>query len=372
MRYLTFGRATGLRVSEIALGTSRFGPAPGGGPQAGADRSAQAPPLWARRGGGADREEARKIFDGFAEAGGTFLDTADCYQSGEAETLLGEFLSADRDHFVLATKFTCGDAPQPGVSGTGNSRKNIVRSVEASLRRLRTDYIDLYWAHFPDALTPTEEILAALDHLTRSGKILHAGLSNFPAWRVSRAVTLAETRPWSPVIGVQSEYHLINRTAERETLPMAEALGLGVAVWSPLGGGLLTGAYRRGPKGWVNAEGRRHPRHHTDRAEAIVAALGEVAAETGAPPSHVALAWVRARAARSATALVPLVGPRSAAQLTEYLQALETVLTPEQTARLDEVSAEPPGSPHEITALVRDSLLGGSAGQVDGPSVPVA
>ncbi len=368
MRYLTFGRTTGLRVSEIALGTSHFG---GTGTSTGATPRPGGP-LWARRSDGPDREEARKIFDRFAEAGGTFLDTADCYQYGRAEELLGEFVAADRDHFVLATKFTAGDRPDAGVSGTGNSRKNIIRSAEASLRRLGTDRIDLFWAHFPDALTPTEEILAALDHLVGAGKILYAGLSNFPAWRVARAVTLAETRAWSPIIGVQSEYNLVNRTAERETLPMAEALGLGVAAWSPLAGGLLSGGYRRTPEGWTSASGRRHPRHNTDRVETVVDAVRDIAAEAGVPPSHVAFAWLRARADRSATGVVPLVGPRADGQLAEYLRALDTTLTAEQVARLDGVSAEPPGTPHEITALVHDSLVGGSAERMATPRVPVA
>lgn len=205
MRYTAFGRKTGLRVSEFCLGTVNFG---------------------TRWGGGADREEARAIFDRFAKAGGTFIDASDSYQSGQAEEMLGDFLAKDRDHFVLATKFGIGSA-RPRISQTGNSRKNIVRSVEASLKRLGTDYIDLYWAHFPDALTPVEEILAAVDDLVRSGKILHAGLSNFPAWRVSRAVTIAELRGSSSIIGVQAEYSLVERTADRELLPMAAGLGLG-------------------------------------------------------------------------------------------------------------------------------------------------
>jgi aryl-alcohol dehydrogenase-like predicted oxidoreductase len=162
MRYTIFGRRTGLRVSQYALGTANFGTG------------------W---GAGAEPDEARKMFDRFAEAGGNFLDTADAYQFGESETLLGQFIAADRDDFVLATKFTNGATPRPGLSKTGYSRKNLRFSIEASLKRLDTDYIDLLWVHFPDDLTPVEEILRGIDDLVRQGKILHAGLSNFPAWR---------------------------------------------------------------------------------------------------------------------------------------------------------------------------------------------
>jgi aryl-alcohol dehydrogenase-like predicted oxidoreductase len=206
MNYEIFGRRTGLRVSELALGTGNFGTG------------------W---GYGAEPEDARKMFDRFVQAGGTFIDTADTYQFGQSERLVGELIASDRDTFVLATKYTLGSIPNGGVSRLGNSRKNMMRSVEDSLKRLNTDRIDLYWAHFPDEVTPVEEILRAFDDLVRAGKILYAGLSNFPAWRVSRAVTLADLHGWAPVVGVQIEYSLADRTADREILPMAEGLGLG-------------------------------------------------------------------------------------------------------------------------------------------------
>lgn len=223
MRYTAFGHRTGLRVSEYALGTANFG-----------------------TGWGADAEpdEARRIFDRFAEAGGTFLDSAEGHQFGESEELTGKLVSADRERFVLATKFALGAAPRPDISRTGNSRKTMVASVEASPKRLGTDYIDLLWVHFPDQLTPMEELLRGLDDLVSAGKTHHAALSNFPAWRVSRAVTLADLRNQSPIIGIRHGYSLVERTAERELLPTAESLGLGAALWSPLGGGLLTGTYR--------------------------------------------------------------------------------------------------------------------------------
>lgn len=315
--------------------------------------------------------DARLMFDRFATAGGTFIDTADCYQAGESERVLGDLLAADRDHFVLSTKFTLGTSPEPQIWHTGNSRKTMVRALEASLRRLKTDYVDLFWAHFCDEVTPIDEIVAAFDDLVRAGKILYSGLSNFAAWRVSRAVTMTEIRGWSPVVGVQSDYSLVARTAERELLPMAESLGLGAALWSPLGGGLLTGRYRRSREGWVG--GRRViTTGNTDQNEEIVATLGDVARESGASPSQVAMAWVRGKAARLGTAAVPIIGPRTPEQLTEYLDALDLVLTSDQLSRLNRASAVPLGTPHEVSMAVRDDALGGDASRLARPAVPVA
>src|SRR5918995_6625904 len=184
MRYKIFGRRAGLRVSEVALGAANFG---------------------TRWGHGAERDGAKKVFDAYVEAGGNFIDTADTYQFGESEELVGEFIAADRDYFVLATKYTLGTTATDGISRTGNSRKNMIRSVEGSLRRLKTDRIDLYWAHFADGVTPMEEIVRGFDDLVRAGKILYAGLSNFPAWRISRAATIAELRSFTPIAGLQVE-----------------------------------------------------------------------------------------------------------------------------------------------------------------------
>ncbi|MCZ0985926.1 aldo/keto reductase [Streptomyces diastatochromogenes] len=351
MRYTTFGRRTGLRVSEYALGTGNFG---------------------TRWGAGAEPDEARQIFDGFAEAGGTFLDTADSYQFGESEELVGKFVAADRDHFVLATKFTNGAAPQPGISRTGNSRKNMVASLEASLRRLGTDYVDLYWVHFPDDLTPMEEILRGLDDLVTSGKILHVALSNFPAWRVSRAVTLADLKNWAPVTGIQVEYSLVERTADRELLPMAESLGLGAALWSPLGGGLLTGKYRRSAEGRLTDLKAVIHTESTEQKTAVVDAVLAVAEETGATPAQVSVSWLRERAAQASVSYVPIIGPRNPAQLDEYLAALDVRLTPKQFAHLSEVSAIPLGVPHEAAAGARDAVQGGDARRVTPPATPVA
>ncbi|WP_017237630.1 aldo/keto reductase [Streptomyces sp. SS] len=351
MRYTTFGRLTGLRVSEYALGTANFGTG------------------W---GAGAEPDEARRIFDRFAEAGGTFLDSADAYQFGESEELTGKLISADRDHFVLATKFALGSAPQPAISRTGTSRKNTVASVEASLKRLGTDYIDLLWVHFPDELTPMEELLRGLDDLVSTGKIHHAALSNFPAWRVSRAVTLADLKSWTPIVGIQHEYSLVERTADRELLPMAESLGLGAALWSPLGGGLLTGKYRSSAEGRLSDLGMVIHTESTGQKTAVVDTVLAVAEETGVTPAQVAVAWVRERAARSVATLVPIIGPRTLAQLESYLGALDVQLTDAQYSRLAEVSAVPLGAPHEGIGASLHRLQGGSADRVTAPVVPVA
>jgi aryl-alcohol dehydrogenase-like predicted oxidoreductase len=357
MRYTTFGRNNGLRVSEYGLGTANFGTGwrAGGG--------------W---GPGAEPTEARKIFDRFAEAGGTLIDTAENYQAGESEQLLGEFLGADRAHFVLTGKYSMNGVGPQTVSNTGNSRRYMVQALEASLRRLNTDHLDMYWVHAPDGLTPMEEILRGLDDLVSAGKIRYFGLSNFPAWRVSRATAIAELRGWSPVAGIQVEYSLVDRTAERELLPMAQALGLGAALWSPLGGGLLTGKYRQGATGRISDLKAVGFFEDTAQKTAIVDAVLDVAAELGVPASHVAIAWMRQEGARAATAYVPIIGPRSVAQLDDYLDALDVTLTPAQFARLDEVSAIRLGTPHELNAWSVSPIRGGDASAIDEPAIPVA
>jgi aryl-alcohol dehydrogenase-like predicted oxidoreductase len=352
MRYRTFGRRTGLRVSEYCLGTGNFGTG------------------W---GAGADAAESRRIFDRFAEAGGTLIDTADSYQRDtESENMLGEFLAGDREHFVVATKYTNGAGQRPRVSETGNSRKNMIRSLEGSLRRLRTDYVDIYWAHFPDRMTPVEEIVMAFDDLVRAGKILHGALSNFPAWRAARAATIAEIRGWSPIVGIQVEYSLADRTADREIMPMAEGLGLGVAHYHPLAGGLLTGKYRGNAEGRMTVRARGYHTEDTEQRTAIVDALLAVAGQIGAPPAQIAMAWLRQRADESSTALVPVIGPRTLDQLDDYLQALDVRLSAEQFALLSSVSAVQLGVPHDASDAQLPALAGGEPDRVLLPSVPVA
>lgn len=248
----------------------------------------------------------------------------------------------------------------------------MVRAVEASLRRLNTEYIDLLWTHFPDTLTPMEEMLRGFDDLVRAGKVLYVALSNFPAWRVARAATIADLRGWAPLIGIQVEYSLVERTAERELLPMADSLGLGAALWSPLGGGLLTGKYRRSNAGRLTDWQRLVHQETTAQKTAIVDAVLAIAAETGATAAQVSMAWLRERGARATTALIPIIGPRSVAQLDDYLGALTVSLTAEQYARLDEVSAVALGVPHEASAGVVNSVLGGDSSRVVRPQIPVA
>jgi len=352
VRYLTFGRRTGLRVSEYCLGTGNFGTG------------------W---GAGADSAESRRMFDRFADAGGTLLDTADSYQRDtESEHMLGVFLAHDRDHFVVATKYTNGAGAKPRVSETGNSRKNMIRSLEGSLRRLRTDYVDIYWAHFPDRMTPTEEIVRAFDDLVQAGKILHGALSNFPAWRVARAATIAELRGWSPVAGIQVEYSLAERTADRELVPMAEAMGLAATFYHPLAGGLLTGKYRGHAEGRMTIRARGYHTEDTEQRTAVVTALLAVAAEIGLPPAQVAMAWLRERAARASTALIPIIGPRTVDQLDDYLSALDVTLSGDQFARLSDISSAAMGVPHDAADAQQPALAGGLPDRTVPPPIPVA
>ncbi len=341
MRYSTFGRRTGLRVSEVALGTGNFGTG------------------W---GHGAERDEARQIFDGYVEAGGNFLDTANGYQAGQAESLLGEFIATDRDSFVVASKYTMGTTPAAGISHMGNSRKNMVRAVEESLRRLNTDHIDLLWAHISDGLTPMEEIMRGFDDLVSAGKIHYIGLSNFPAWRVARADLLAELRGWAPVAGIQLEYSLAERSADRELLPMAEALGLAVTQWSPLAGGFLTGKYRSDNSDNRAAKlGMLVHAETSARQTALLDTLLSVAQDTDSTPTHIAIAWLLHKARHSSTSLIPILGSRTRAQFDATLGALSVSLSDAHYARLNEASAVALGVPHEQTEQTLEMLSGGRA-----------
>jgi aryl-alcohol dehydrogenase-like predicted oxidoreductase len=340
MRYRVFGR-TGLRVSTLALGAGIFGTA------------------W---GYGAEPADAKTIFDRYRAAGGNFIDTADAYQFGESETMLGDFIAAERDDIVLATKFSLGSSPAAGLQGTGNSRKAMVQAVEGSLKRLETDRIDLLWAHMPDGVTPMDEIVRGFDDLARAGKILYAGLSDFPAWRVATGATIAALKGWEPISAIQIEYSLVERTVERELLPMAAGFGLGVVGWSPLGGGLLTGKYRRGESGRKQGFGRVvHDENDAVKTAALDAVLA-LSAETGASPSQVAIAWVLQKG------VLPIIGPRTPAQLDDNLAAAGVELSTEQVARLDSASAVPLGFPHDVVAGARGMLAGGKADLVDAPS----
>ncbi|WP_329347338.1 aldo/keto reductase [Streptomyces sp. NBC_01261] len=347
MRYQTLGRLTGLRVSEYALGTANFGTS-----------DASAGP-----------EGSRRIFEAFVAAGGTTFDTSNLYQDGQAETVLGGLLGGQRDDFVVITKYsgTRQDQPRPGT--TGNSRKTMIRSLEASLRRLNTDYVDVFMPHFPDGTTPVEEILAGFDDLIRSGKILHGGLSNFPAWRVSGAAVRADLCNLAPLVGIQTEYSLAERSAERELLPMAQAHGLGAFLYSPLAGGLLTGKYRQGEQGRLTARGDAI--EGTAQRTAVVDAVLAIADEVDASAVQVSLAWLRRRAALAHTALIPIVGPRSLTHLEEYLRSLHLELSEQHYQLLDQVGAVRMGTPHEDVATALNHGFDGDRSLLDPPAVPV-
>lgn len=347
MRYKMLGKATGLKVSELVLGAGMFGRTSGYG----------APP-----------EEVRRIITAFANAGGNFIDTADNYEHGLSERLIGDVIAASRDDFVIATKFGRGASGDPALARLGDSRKNMVQSIEASLKRLKTDHIDLYFAHMDDFVTPMDEIARGLDDLARAGKIVYAGLSNFPAWRVAAATTTAVLRGWTPIAAIQIEYSLLERTAERELLPMAEGFGLGVMGWAPLAAGLLTGKYRRGERG--RATDLKESVLHLDgpNNDAVIDALVAVAAEIGAKPGQVALAWVKAKG------VFPVVGIRTREQLDDHLGAASIKLSAEQIRRLDAITAIPLGYPHTLNTSPeqRAVMTGGRFDQIDYPRRTVA
>lgn len=331
MRYLTFGR-TGLRVSELVLGAMTFG-----------DPESV----------GAAPEECRRILDAYADAGGNVVDTAVNYRGGASEEILGELLRGRRDRFVLATKYTVTrDAGDP--NGGGNHRKNLRLSLETSLRRLRTDHIDVYWVHIWDRHTPVEETMRALDDAVTAGKVLYVGISDSPAWVVSRANTLAEWRGWTPFAGLQVPYSLLNRDAERELLPMAEAYGLSVTAWSPLGGGVLSGKYGRPD---APERSRLTPGSIAERDLAIAREVEAVAQELGATSAQVALAWTRARSA----AVLPMIGARTVEQLTENLGCLDVVLEPSLVDRLSAATGFEPGFPSAFIEQTTPWVLGAAA-----------
>lgn len=340
MRYKLFGRS-GLRVSELALGTMTFGED------------------W---GWGASKDASRAVFDAYANAGGNFIDTANRYTEGTSEKYVGEFIHADREHFVLATKYTL-KMRQGDPNFGGNHRKNMMQAVHASLKRLNTDYIDLYWLHAWDFTTPVEEVLRGLDDLVRQGKVLYVGISDTPAWVVAQANTLADWRGWSRFVGLQIRYSLADRTAERDLLPMARALDMAVTPWSVLGAGALTGKYNADPK----AEGRAARWGVVERDLKIATEISAVAQELGATNSQVAIAWVLAQQSPHHAPLIPLLGARKVEQLTDNLGALNVKFSPEQLQRLDTATKIELGFPHEFlrSENVQDLVFGGTAGWLD-------
>lgn len=314
-------------------------------------------------GWGAGKDEARQIYDAYRAAGGNFIDTANIYTNGTSEEFVGEFIHDHRQEIVLATKYTNAGAGNDPNAG-GNHRKSMVQALEASLRRLRTDYIDLYWLHVWDRMTPVEEVMRAFDDLVRQGKVLYIGVSDAPAWWIAQANTMADLRGWTRFAGLQIEYSLVERTVERELIPMAKALNLGLVAWSPLGGGLLTGKYHSNA-----AAGGRYSTgpikqflrtgEQTDR---IVSALQKVGAEAGRSPAQVALAWLRYRD----IPVIPIVGARRIAQLQDNLDSLTLELSEKQVSELNEVSAIELGFPHDFYELemVKGMIYGGMRDRV--------
>ena len=338
MRYKLLGR-TGLRVSELALGTMTFGDD------------------W---GWGADKDESRAMFDAFAEAGGNFIDTANRYTGGTAERLVGEFVGEDRDRFVVATKYTLShDGQDPNAAG--NHRKSLVTSLEASLRRLGMDYVDVYWVHIWDTCTPIEETLRALDDQVRAGKVLYVGMSDAPAWLIARANAIAEERDWTPFCALQTQYSLVERNAERELLPMSVNLDIAFTAWGALGTGLLSGKYNGDPTGGGGRIATAGWGEISEQKLAVAAAVIEVAKDAGATPSQVALSWVRQRSATT----IPVVGARKVSQLRDNLGCVDVTLTDEQRARLDEASAIELGFPYDFIRGGRSSWLGQVIERVD-------
>ena len=342
MQYRLLGNS-GLRVSEAALGTMTFGEE------------------W---GWGSPRDEARKVYDAFREAGGNFIDTANFYTNGTSESFIGEFMKDHRQSVVLATKYS-NAAPGTDPNAAGNQRKNMMQSVEASLKRLHTDYIDLYWVHIWDQITPVEEVMRGLDDLVRAGKVLYVGISDAPAWWIAQANTLAHLRGWSPFIGLQIEYNLIERTVERELVPMAKALNLGLTAWSPLARGMLTGKYHghgSSEQGRMNNDTMKGLMPEKQRTERIVAAIKTVSDETGRSMAQVALAWLRYRP----VPVIPIIGARKLSQLQDNLASLELTLSADQLRTLDEASRIELGFPYSIYALesARSTMYGGLRDQI--------
>ncbi|GAS98279.1 rhizopine catabolism protein [Mycolicibacterium canariasense] len=330
--YRLVGRS-GLRVHPLSLGTMTFG---------------------TRWGWGADRDTARQIFEAYVERGGNLIDTAVNYTDGESECMVGELIAPRREQLILSTKYTLSRRPDDANSG-GNHRLNMIRSVETSLRQLATDRIDLLYVHAWDFTTSPEEVMRGLDDLVRSGKVVYVGISNTPAWRIAQMQTLADLRGWTPLIALQVEYSLVQRTAEHELIPMAAELGLGIMPWSPLGGGVLTGKYTEehlDHEASDSATGTRpgviaSSGNMTQRALGIADIVRSIATEVDATPAQVALAWVLQQPATTS----PIIGARTLSQAVQNLEALDITLGDDHVARLS--AASDPGAIFPAKFLAR-------------------
>ena len=330
MNYKLLGRS-GLKVSELCLGTMGFGKEWNWGP---------------------DKETSLKILDAYAGKGGNFIDTANRYTEGTSEKIIGEFIHSNRDNFILATKFSLHDN-LTNVNASGNNRKNMMRSVEESLKRLNTDFIDLFYLHIWDNLTPMDEVLRGLDDLVKQGKVNYIGISDTPAWLVSQAQTMAELMGWSRFVALQVEYSLLQRTPERELIPMAKHYNLTITPWAPLAGGALTGKYTKGDTGRLPKESKRL----NERAVKITEEVMVIAKELNVQPSSVALKWTM----QQGFSCIPIIGATKPEQLLENLNCLDVNLSNEQINRLNQVSKIELGFPGDffLEEGVKNVLYGG-------------
>jgi aryl-alcohol dehydrogenase-like predicted oxidoreductase len=336
--YITLGRS-GLRVSPFCLGAMTFGEDLG----------------W-----GSSVEESQRIIDRFIELGGNFIDTANFYTKSHSEKIIGDHVgrhSARRERLVIATKFS-GNLYPGDPNGGGSGRKSVIAACENSLRRLQTDYIDLYWLHNWDVHTPIDETMAALEDLVRAGKVRYLGVSDTPAWKVAEANVTARLRGWSAFIGLQIEYSLLERSVEQELVPMALELGLGITPWSPLKSGVLSGKYTRHNAGQIKADrGILADSHLTEKAYAIVDELGIIAKAHDSTAARVALAWVQAQPGVTST----IIGARRLAQLEDNVKALEVKLSAEELGRLDALTKPVFGFPQNMQSWFPSIHNGGTS-----------
>lgn len=331
MKYKLLGRS-GLKVSELCLGTMGFGTEAG----------------W-----GADKEASFSIMDAYANAGGNFLDTANIYKLGTSEKIIGEYINQrDRDYWVVATKYSLKDN-DTNANASGNNRKNMMRSVEESLKRLKTDFIDVFYLHIWDDLTPIDEVLRGLDDLISQGKINYAAISDTPAWVVAKGNTMAELMGWRQFIALQVEYSLLQRTPERDLIPMAKSYGMTVTPWAPLAGGALSGKYLRGEQGRIKPESNRL----NENSERITKEVVAIAEKMGVSPAHVALKWTM----QQGFSCIPIVGATKLEQLQDNLKAADVMVSDEDIQRLNAASEIDLGFPGKFfqEAGVRQSNYGG-------------
>jgi aryl-alcohol dehydrogenase-like predicted oxidoreductase len=345
--YVTLGRS-GLRVSPLCLGAMTFGEDLG----------------W-----GSSVEESQQIIDRYLELGGNFIDTANFYTRSHSEKIIGDHIGrhpARRDRAVIATKFS-GNLYPGDPNGGGSGRKALINACENSLRRLQTDYIDLYWLHMWDVNTPIDETMAALDDLVRAGKVRYLGVSDTPAWKIVEANLLARFRGWSPFVGLQIEYSLLERTVEQELVPMATEFGLGITPWSPLKGGVLSGKYTRGNAGQHQADrGAMVDSFLNEKTYALIDELQVIAEGHQTTVASAALAWLHAQPAVTSI----IVGARRISQFEDNVRAVDVNLTEDEIARLDARTRPRLGFPHSMMEMAPGIINGGTS--VNGVSAPIS